>query len=469
MDQATLKKIDKMYEMLDQQAKTPTQPSARKMFGGWNGNWQDDPWPEEKLKRLAPYDKGAVDLLTKKGRDPRISGIGHFLVKAVGMAARQVGRNDVLDLIRSSCDCWDDNYNLEHFHKEYGGAGGRVREAASPYVVKGFGGREVTKAALAENSGTTGGYLIPPQFMNELLTIAAEDGFIEPRAKVVPMNTRTVQWPMLDITTVQSTGTTPYYGGILAAWQAEASQINETEPTFRQTDWTAWDLVLYTVSSNQLLADNGIGLDALLTQLFGAAITWYKEYAYLNGKGAGSTMPLGVLNAPATIQVTRQVASHFTFKDAATMMSKLQIRSWNDACWMAHYSVLPDFVQMTDISTAPPGSAGQHLTWLPPWGNNNIGPAGMKMPNTFFNGLPLIFTEKLPQLGTTGCVMLVDWSRYVIGMRLDLQIDVSPHFLFRNNQLAWRVVARLDGKPWLNNAITDAQGFTVSPFVVVTQ
>jgi HK97 family phage major capsid protein len=279
---------------------------------------------------------------------------------------------------------------------------------------------------------------------------------------------------MLDITTAQTTGTSPYFGGILAQWQPEAASINETEPAFRQTDWTAWDLVLYTVSSNQLLADNGIGLDALLTQLFGQAVTWYKEYAYLNGKGAGSSMPLGILNAPATYVQSRYRASTFQLYDATAMMSHLQIRSWDDACWIMHQSVIPQLIQMVDYSATTTGStlqhqsAGGHFAWMTPYGDGKVGAAAMKLPNAFLNGLPIYFTEKLPSLGTKGDVMLVDWSRYVIGMRLDMQIDISPHFLFRNNQLAWRVIARLDGKPWLNNTITDANGWSVSPFVVLS-
>ncbi|MCI0409057.1 MAG: phage major capsid protein, partial [Acidobacteria bacterium] len=147
-----------------------------------------------------------------------------------------------------------------------------------------------------------------------------------------------------------------------------------------------------------------------------------------------------------------------------------------DACWIAHQSVIPQLILMVDGGAAAGAygtgastsyTGGNRLVWLPPMGADGKGPAAVKLPQAFLNGLPLYFTEKLPQLGTRGDVMLVDWSRYVIGMRLDLQIDVSPHFLFRNNQLAWRVIARLDGKPWLNSFITDQAGWTVSPFVVL--
>jgi HK97 family phage major capsid protein len=145
------------------------------------------------------------------------------------------------------------------------------------------------------------------------------------------------------------------------------------------------------------------------------------------------------------------------------MMAHLHVRSWDSACWIMHPSVIPQLIQMTNGATNSP-----YLVWLSPTGDGSGGgPASMKLPKAFLNGLPIYFTEKVPQLGTTGDVSLVDWSQYVIGNRLDYQIDVSKDYLFRTNQLAWRVVARCDGKPWLNNYITDVQGWTSSPFVAL--
>jgi HK97 family phage major capsid protein len=462
-----VQKMDQMMALLEKGNK-PSRGSPAGVVGDINESWRqrtDKEWPAHQLKALSDVYGGPESLEMfgkKKNGKYRVSGIGPQLVKMAAMATK--GTENNAWQVAKNQGLYEENYGLEQFEREYG-----FYPANVPHVQKTPHG-EVRKTALAEGSGQTGGYVIPPQFQNELMTIAAEDGFIEQRAKVIPMNTRSVQWPMLDITTKQATGTTPYFGGILAQWQPEAVSINETEPQFKQSEWVAWDLVLYTVSSNQLLADNGIGLDALLTQLFGQAITWYKEFAYLQGTGTGSTMPLGVLNAPATLLQKRAVANRFLMSDAAAMMSHLQIRSWDDACWIMHQSVLPQLIMMQDAAAANQTQlanvpAGNRLSWLTPYGDGEKGPAAMKLPNAFLNGLPIFFTEKTVQLGTTGDVLLVDWSRYIIGMRLDLQIDVSPHFLFRNNQLAWRVIARCDGKPWLNNFITDQTGFQVSPFI----
>jgi hypothetical protein len=153
------------------------------------------------------------------------------------------------------------------------------------------------------------------------------------------------------------------------------------------------------------------------------------------------------------------------------MMSRLHVRSWDNAVWIAHQSVLPDLVQMSAEALTPGGAqtVSAHLSWLPHVGQDGVGPAGMKLPKVLLNGLPLFFTEKLPVIGSTGSLILADLSYYVVGQRLDFQIDVSPHYLFRSNQIAWRVICRADGKPWLNSVVTQADAnssYTVSPFVM---
>lgn len=448
-------KIDKMAAHLERLAKPMGSHTPQKVFSVFGPTPKDGwGWPSpERMEALSKaYDhQAAVHMLTNSKGKPRAAGWGSALLKMAKMANRQLTTG--IDI--------PDGYDAERFEKEHGFV--TVQKAAQ-VGIKGLNG-EVRKAALAEGSGITGGYVVPPQFLNELMTIAAEDAFVEPRCKVIPMTNRTLTIPMLDLVTSGATGVSPYFGGIVATWQPEAATIDETEPQFRQGTWTAWDLVMYTVSSNQLLMDNGIGLDALLTQLFAQAMTWYKEYAFLRGLGAGSSMPLGVLNAPATYTQLRNTSSRFLLADAAAMMSRLQVRSWDSACWVMHQSVLPQLIQMVDAVASNTSPAGNRLVWQNPVMPGDSGPVANKLPNAFLNGLPIFFTEKLPQLGTTGDVILVDFSHYVVGNRLDMQIDVSPHYLFRNNQLAWRVVARCDGQPWLSNTITDASGWVSSPFV----
>jgi hypothetical protein len=93
-----------------------------------------------------------------------------------------------------------------------------------------------TKAALAEASGVTGGYTVPPEFMEQIMALVAENSFVRPRAFVVPMASATLQIPYLDITTAQAAGVSPFFGGVQMYWTAEAQTRTETEPQFKQME-----------------------------------------------------------------------------------------------------------------------------------------------------------------------------------------------------------------------------------------
>jgi HK97 family phage major capsid protein len=309
-----------------------------------------------------------------------------------------------------------------------------------------------TKSALAESSGITGGYIVPPEFAQQLTSTAAEDTFIRSRAFVQPMATATLQFPYLDVTTVQAAGISPFFGGVVLNWTEEAQTRTETEPQFKMMELKAHELSGYAVSSNILLQDASFGLEKFLYTIFGKAIGWYEEFAFLQGNGVGK--PLGMLNAPAALAITRNTGGTFLYADAAKMISRLLPSSQKRGIWVMHPYVIEKAVQLAD-------SSGR-LVWVP-----NIGGAQEKVPGYLFN-LPIFVSEKVPALGTKGDVMLLDPSLYVIGDRLQIEVAASEHVNFLKNQMTWRVTERIDGQPWLDKPITlqDAAS-TVSPFVVL--
>jgi HK97 family phage major capsid protein len=330
------------------------------------------------------------------------------------------------------------------------------------YLEKHYGSRFnewSTKAALGEATGVAGGYTVPPEFYQSLMQVVAENTFIRPRAFVMPMAGATLQIPYLDITTVQSAGVSPFFGGVQMYWTAEAQARTETEPRFKQMELKAWELSGYSVSSNVLLQDSVIGLEKFLMTLFGKAIAWFEEYAFLQGNGVGK--PQGVLTAGAAIatgnnggKTGRETANSVTFGDVAVMWSKLMPASWGSAVWAFSPSVVPQLLQLKDgANRAIFISIDQGIT---------------KAPNWSLLGRPAFPTEKLPALGTKGDVILIDPALYVIGDRMSVEVAASEHVNFLNNQMTWRVVERVDGQPWLEKAVTlqDATT-TVSPFVIL--
>ncbi len=328
------------------------------------------------------------------------------------------------------------------------------------YLEKHYGSRftEWTqKAALAEASGVTGGYTVPPEFYQALMQIVAENTFIRPRAFIAPMTSATLQIPFLDVTTVQSAGVSPFFGGVQMTWTAEAQTRTETEPAFKQMELKAWELSGYSVSSNVLLQDSAVGLEKFLMTLFARAIAWFEEYAFLQGNGVGK--PQGMLNAGAALSVTRNTGSEVLFTDVATMWSKLLPISWGKAIWTCSPSVIPQLLQLKD---------GSNRAIFLQIGSPSQG-AITSAPNWQLLGRPLFPTEKVPALGTKGDLMLLDSSFYVIGDRMSIEVAASEHVNFLRNQMTWRVVERVDGQPWLDKPVTLQDGSTqVSPFVVLT-
>jgi len=56
----------------------------------------------------------------------------------------------------------------------------------------------------------------------------------------------------------------------------------------------AQELAGYSVSSNIMLQDAGFGLEKFLFTLFGKAVAWYEEYAFLEGSGVGKRQEKGL-------------------------------------------------------------------------------------------------------------------------------------------------------------------------------
>jgi HK97 family phage major capsid protein len=82
-------------------------------------------------------------------------------------------------------------------------------------------------------------------------------------------------------------------------------------------------------------------------------------------------------------------------------------------------------------------------------------------------GRPVIMTERAPAaLGTRGDLSFVDFGMYLIGDRQMMTAASSEHVKFTSDKTTYRLIARNDGRPWLESAITPHNNSsTLSPFV----
>jgi HK97 family phage major capsid protein len=296
-----------------------------------------------------------------------------------------------------------------------------------------------------------GGYLIPETLRADLLAVSLESSTVRPRAMVVPMESLTVPFPTIDVTSNAAS----VHGGVVGYWTEEAAALTDSAPTFGRVVLTAKKLTIYSEIPNELFMDSAISLQAFMSQKYPEALAWFEDTGFTSGTGVGE--PLGYLNAPAAVEVTKetgQAAASILWENIVKAYSRMLPSSLSRAVWVAHIDTFPQLATMA-LAVGTGGSA----VWI---GNGN----GAGAPPVTILGRPVIFTEKVRTVGTAGDINFVDFGYYLIGDRQVIQSDTSTEYKFGNDKTALRVIERVDGQPWIRSAITPQQGSnTLSPFV----
>ena len=166
------------------------------------------------------------------------------------------------------------------------------------------------------------------------------------------------------------------------------------------------------------------------------------------------------MTAPGAVKWPWGSANNLRFLDVATMYSRMWPASLKNAVWICS----PDCLfQLMELAVTP--LTGQALDY--PGGGSGDGVTYRLL------GRPLIVSEKMPSSssGTTitpGALTFVDLNYYLIGDRMTMQVASSDQYLFANDLMAYRIIERLDGRFWLQSAITPENGSTntLSPLVI---
>ncbi len=295
-----------------------------------------------------------------------------------------------------------------------------------------------------------GGFLVPEQLRSELLRVSLETSIVRPRARIIPMETLRVPFPAIDDTSHASS----VYGGIVGYWTEEGAALTASQASFGRIVLDAKKLTAYTEVPNELISDSIISFQAFIDEIFPEALGFYEDDAFINGSGVG--MPLGFRNGSAVVTVTENAANLVKFEDVVAMYSRMLPASLGRAVWIASIDTFPQLAAMV-----VPGGAAPNAVWL------SNGQVIDSPPMTIF-GRPVYFTEKVPKLGVTGALSFVDFGFYLIGDRQVMSAMSSPHFKFQNDQTAYRIIERVDGRPWLNSAITPKNASaTLSAYVTL--
>ena len=302
---------------------------------------------------------------------------------------------------------------------------------------------------LGENVPADGGYLLAPQIAGGIIERMYETGEILNRvaSDAIGPNSNSMLYNAVDET---SRADGSRFGGLLGYWMAEAGTITASQPTFRQMELKLKKVAALCYATDELLAD-AVALESWLSRTVPLELRFQVENAIYNGNGVGK--PLGIMNAPALVSVTRIDASEVDETDIANMWAR-RWAGYSDYVWLANPSVFPQLINLT---------VGNFPFLLP------MNAGGRGNPAFSLYGAPYIEVEYTAALGTTGDIMLASLSQYQTIQKGGVQAASSIHVNFTSDETAFRFIYRIDGQPLWNSALTpyDA-GNTLSPFVVLT-
>lgn len=302
-----------------------------------------------------------------------------------------------------------------------------------------------------EHSGVNdayGAFTIPEGFMGGLMMLDPEVDPVAGLTTNLPVSTPTIH---VNART-DKTHSTSVTGGLRVYRRTETDEVTSSRMQTERITLTANSLMGVSYATEELLADSPISFATLVATGFAQEIGAAILNERINGTGVGQFE--GVLTTPALVSVakeTGQAAATIDYKNVVNMYARQYNK--NRAIWLANHNTLPALMQMNQSV----GTAG-----IPAWQ-----PSAREGAPNLLLGRPIYFTEFCPTLGTVGDLLFCDWSQYLEVTLGGINTAESVHVRFLNNERAFRVSVRNDGRSWWRSALTPKNGSTLSPFVAL--
>lgn len=305
-------------------------------------------------------------------------------------------------------------------------------------------------------SDPAGGFLLPEAFSPNLLQIDPEaDPMAGAGITSVPMTASVVRMPAR----VDKNHSSSVSGGLTVTRRPETVAATASQMTFERVSLDAHALFGLSYATEEILTDSPISFVALLQSGFSDQFTSHLVNERLNGTGVGEF--LGIMTAldssslGPTLSISKesgQAANTIVYANIIKMRS--QCWGYGRAVWLANHDTLPQLMLLNQSV----GTGG-----IPVWQ-----PSASEDHPDMLLGRPLIFTEYAKTLGTTGDIVLGNWSQYLEGIYQPLQSAESMHVRFVNHERAFKFWLRNAGAPWWKSALTPKNSTNkLSPFVIL--
>ena len=164
---------------------------------------------------------------------------------------------------------------------------------------------------MVEGTAASGGYLVPTDFENQIISGRDELNVVRPVSKVI----RTNSDHKIPVVTAHGAAT----------WTAEGGAFVESKPTLGQLTLSAYKLGHLVTVSTELLQDSMFNIDAFLASEFARAFAVAEETAFCVGTGSTNNQPEGIFTAAGgTVGVTAAKTGEITADEIISLVYALK-------------------------------------------------------------------------------------------------------------------------------------------------
>jgi HK97 family phage major capsid protein len=310
--------------------------------------------------------------------------------------------------------------------------------------------RLVRATGLNELDPSQGGFAIPTTFLDEIIPDifygSVLSGLVDLRETTKPL--ADVRIPGFDETTRADGGR---LGGVLSSWLNDGTAIPTNFPRWRNLSYQGNSLFVATAASSELVADAPL-LGSYLKEAIISEFGYRLDSSLITGKGFG--VPLGIVNAPATIICPKQVgqaSATLVEENIRDMWARMPGPMRRTCVWAGN----------ADVESALDAGAFAFSNLYMPAGSDGDASPRIK-------GRPLLITEGNPVLGQVGDIVLFNPMSYM-WMTNPVRSAMSVHAHFLQDEVVFKWVWRIDGKPKYSSSVTPNNGGNPqSPFVALS-
>lgn len=270
--------------------------------------------------------------------------------------------------------------------------------------------REAKTKGLVEGTDSAGGYLVPPEYSNQIFQIQQKFTSLANKAMNITVGRDSFKGISLA-------------NDISVSWVDEGATIPEGTISFGQPVVIIKKLGVLVKISNELIEDAQANLDPLLSALVARAILKELDNQLINGTGAPFT---GVLNEANIVNVVSSaaLADVVNYDDIVDVEDAISSDLVLDSSFALHRTIAGILKKKKD-------STGRPLGIIDPKAHT-------------LDELPYIVSERMPHAVTASQPILLygDWQNVIVAKRKTLSLQILKEKYADTDQVGFKFIAR---------------------------